>query len=600
MADLQALVQQIKNSINLVDVIGEYTKLSAKGSNHTACCPFHKEDTPSFFVNEDRQLYHCFGCGVGGDVFTFLQNIEKLTFIESAKVLAKRAHIPWENLERTDNELRDKLFEINKLTAQFYNYILTDLPAGKDAKEYIYKKRNLTKDTVQKFLVGAAPEQGDLLSKYLKKKGFTLKEMVEAGVVTQYETRSYDRFKGRIVFPIWDHLGQIVGFTGRILNDNKKIAKYLNSPQTLIFNKSNLVYGLFHAKEYVRQEKKIILVEGQMDVLMAAQNGYNNVVAASGTSLSVDHLKLMKRYADSIILCFDRDAAGFKALERAIVLAWQADIKVKVLEIPEDCGKDPDDCIQNNKEKWDEIIKSPLTVWQYYKNKWTGFKNLEEKKEVNKEFFALLEKVPDSIEKEFWFQNFAQHFSLDLNIIKEDFEKHLSAQTKYPDNNKKTEVALPVETKSYDNEDHFIALLLHFMFNVKLESVISFLSLEAIVSDEKRELYKAIIIYYTNNNFEEKPNDFNENLNKFLDEIDSEYKDIAHYLYLLFTVNYEDLTLIEKKKHFSNIIKKIKKDFTKKEIHQANIELEKNDTAELANKLKDLIRELNIINKYNF
>src|SRR6056297_1817942 len=192
MQDFQSLIQKIKNNINLVDIVAEYTKLENKGNNYTACCPFHKEDTPSFLVSEDRQLYHCFGCGVGGDVFTFLQEIESLTFVETAKILAKKAHIPWEGFSKTDTQLRDKLLEINKITAKFYHYVLTDLPFGKVGLDYFKKNRNLDEKTIKKFLLGVAPDKKDILIKYLQKKGFSKKDMVEAGVVTQYNNKYYD------------------------------------------------------------------------------------------------------------------------------------------------------------------------------------------------------------------------------------------------------------------------------------------------------------------------------------------------------------------------------------------------------------------------
>lgn len=602
MRDLQSLIQQIKNNINIVDVIGEYIKTENKGNNHTACCPFHKEDSPSFFISEDRQLYHCFGCGAGGDVFTFLQAMENVTFIEAAKLLAKRAHIPWEGFEKTDQQLRDKLLEINKLTAQFYHYVLLDLPVGRVGLDYLKNKRQMNDETIQKFLLGVAPDQQDLLIKYLKKKGFVLKEMVEAGVVTQYENKFYDRFKGRVVFPIWNHLGQIVGFTGRILDDNKKSAKYLNTPQTLIFNKSNLVYGLFHAKDYVRNERKLILVEGQMDVIMAHQAGYKNVVAASGTSLTGDHLKLMKRYADTIILCFDADSAGVKAMERAVELAWQLEARVKILKIPAECGKDPDECIQKNKEKWEELIAEPLTIWQYYSNKWSYAKSLEEKKDVQREFFILLSKIDDSIEAEFWLQNFAQKFNVDLSMLKEELEKFKikNQQRDYSVADDVELEVLVVKSEISNYEEHFLALFMHELFAENLEAVINFIPLELFEDDQNRELYKELIIYYTNNTFDKNQNDFNEKFNQLLLQLGSDWQEKVHYLALLFEKDYTLLNALERKKHFISIVRKLKKSFVQREIHQVKQELDQKDSAEAFQKMQDLLNDLNIINKYIF
>lgn len=603
--DWQNFTQQIKNSVNLVDVVNDYVRLTKKGANWSACCPFHQEDSPSFFVNEQKQFYHCFGCGVSGDIFNFLQERERIDFVEAAKILANRAGIPWPELEKSDNQWRERLLEINKLAADFYHYVLFNLPAGQPGLEYVRNKRKMSDELLKEFKVGFAPDQKDLLLKFLKKKNYTEREMLDAGVVAGQYAPYYDRFRGRVVFPIWNHLGQVVGFTGRILDDTKPLAKYLNTAQTALFNKSNLIYGLVQAKEAIRQTQRVILVEGQMDVLKAHQFGYKNVVASSGTALTTDHLRILKRYTDNLILCFDNDSAGEKAVQRAIALAWPLEFKIKIISIPPTCGKDIDECLEKNSEAWKKLLAEPLDVWDFYVARWDKIgHDLDALKAIKMEFFSLLDMMGAGVDQEYFFDKYAQKYSVGLAILKEEYGRRVKASVmseskQTQDGFAPTGLAMNDQSLVIGPEDHALSLIMSLQFKMPMEEVFAFLPLEAFVNSFLSELYKQIIIYYTNNNSKTFEHDFNQQLNIFLEFLDSDLREKAQSLYLLFSVQYEQLPLHEQKHFLNEILKNLKRSYLRAEMDNLKRRYQEENDAEYVVQLQKYLQDLNLINKYN-
>lgn len=603
--DWQNFTQQIKNSVNLVDVVNDYVRLTKKGANWSACCPFHQEDSPSFFVNEQKQFYHCFGCGVSGDIFNFLQERERIDFVEAAKILANRAGIPWPELEKSDNQWRERLLEINKLAADFYHYVLFNLPAGQPGLEYVRNKRKMSDELLKEFKVGFAPDQKDLLLKFLKKKNYTEREMLDAGVVAGQYAPYYDRFRGRVVFPIWNHLGQVVGFTGRILDDTKPLAKYLNTAQTALFNKSNLIYGLIQAKEAIRQTQRVILVEGQMDVLKAHQFGYKNVVASSGTALTTDHLRILKRYTDNLILCFDNDSAGEKAVQRAIALAWPLEFKIKIISIPLTCGKDIDECLEKNPEAWKKLLAEPLDVWDFYAARWDKIgHDLDALKAIKGEFFSLLDMMGAGVDQEYFLDKYAQKYNVSLAILKEEYGRRAKASVmseakQNHDSFVPTELAMAGQSLVIGPEDHALSLIMALQFKMPMEEVFSFLPMEAFANSFLSELYKQIIIYYTNNNSKTFGHDFNQQLNNFLEFLDSDLREKAQSLYLLFTVQYEQLPLHEQKHFLIEILKTLKRIYLRVEMDNLKRRYQDENDGEYVVQLQKYLQDLNLINKYN-
>ncbi len=353
------LIREIRESNDIVSVISEYMTLTKKGSNHFGLCPFHGEKTPSFSVNEREQFYHCFGCGAGGNVFTFVMQMENMTFVETVKHLADRAHIALPEVELSPQEKqkllrRERMMQATKEAARYYYYHLTRTPAGQAALQYL-DGRKVTEEFRRKFGLGYAPVSRDGLASYLLKKGYTIDELLGAGLLSGKDGRVYDRFFNRLMFPIFDSAGRPIAFGGRVMGQGEP--KYLNSPESEIFNKRRNLYGMSLAKKSRRNY--FLIVEGYMDVLSLHQAGFDNAVASLGTALTKEQSMLIKRYADQVVLCYDSDGAGTNAARRAIPILEEAGLKVKVIRVPG--SKDPDEFIKaNGAEAFEKVIETAM------------------------------------------------------------------------------------------------------------------------------------------------------------------------------------------------------------------------------------------------
>jgi DNA primase len=352
-------VQQIKDRLSIVDVVGQYVKLERSGSALRARCPFHAEKTPSFFVSPDRGTYHCFGCSVGGDIFSFVEAIEGLDFKGALKVLAEKAGVElvYERGTKEARDERERLFELVEAATIFYTGKLTP-----EAKKYL-KDRGMEDGTIQQFRIGYAGDKWTDLCDHLKAKKFSEKEMLDAGVAVKGEKGSRDKFRNRILFPIADSAGRIVGFSGRIFGENASpdAPKYLNSPETPLFHKSRILFGFDKAKLAIRKHNFAVLVEGQMDLLASHQAGWPNTVAVSGTAFTQEHAQMLKRLSDNIVLALDADQAGIKAAGRAARAALQGGLNVKVAQLPS--GLDPADLIlKEGPEPWRAAIRDSKEI----------------------------------------------------------------------------------------------------------------------------------------------------------------------------------------------------------------------------------------------
>jgi len=359
-------VQQIKDRLSIVDVVTQYVKLDRAGASLRARCPFHAERTPSFHVSPDRGTYHCFGCGVGGDIFSFVEAIEGVDFKGALKILAEKAGVPlvYERPEKRD--ARERLFELLEVATIFYMSRLSDT-----AKQYL-KERGIKTATMQEFRLGFAGESWSELSEHLKEKKFTEREILEAGLAKNRSTSLTagsergtltDKFRNRIMFPIADSVGRIVGFSGRIFGENAspEAPKYLNSPETPLFHKSRILYGFDRAKGAIRKLNCAVLVEGQMDLLASHQAGWANTVAVSGTAFTLEHAALIRRMTENLVLALDADEAGIKAAGRAARAALQGGLNVKVAQLPK--GLDPADLIQREgAEAWKKAIRDSKDI----------------------------------------------------------------------------------------------------------------------------------------------------------------------------------------------------------------------------------------------
>lgn len=391
-------VDEIKNKIDVVDFIGSYLPLKKAGRNYRGLCPFHSEKTPSFMVSSDKQIWHCFGCGKGGDVFGFLMEKEGIGFGEALAQLAERAGVELKGRSQDWGE-RSKLFIINELAAKFFEKALTDSKAGRQAASYLVS-RGINQETIKTFRLGYAPLGWEYLIKFLQRRGYVLPDIAKAGLIVQ-RTKGYsDKFRHRLMFPIINTGGKVVGFTGRVL-DPKDLPKYLNSPETQVFNKGRILYGLSVTKGTIQEANAAVLVEGQMDVLASYQAGVKNVIASSGTALTNDQLRLVRRYAETLILALDADSAGGEATKRAIELASAEDLEIKVALLG--TFKDPDECIKAGAEKWREIVDSAVPIIDFYINhaiERLGKGSVSAKKKVAAEVLPAIAMLDSPVEKD--------------------------------------------------------------------------------------------------------------------------------------------------------------------------------------------------------
>ncbi len=368
-------VEQIKERLSIADVAGSYIKLEKSGGNFKARCPFHNEKTPSFYISPARNSYYCFGCGAKGDIFSFVQEFEGLDFMGALKILAQRAGVELTKERPEARSERDRLFRCMESAAIFFQKTLYENADGKykAVVEYLLK-RGLTKETIKEWRIGFAPAEWRSVSTYLKGKGFTETDMEKAGLIKRKERDDessqasiegnfYDRFRGRIMFPLFDSSARVIAFSGRIFEDDGKSAKYLNSPETELFHKSEVLYGFHKAKQTIREKDAAVLVEGQVDLIMAHQVGTGNAVAVSGTALTETHLDRVRKLAKTLILSFDPDGAGVKAAFRSAEMALGMGLEVKVAQLPTD--DDPADLIKENPEAWKKALENAVHIIEF-------------------------------------------------------------------------------------------------------------------------------------------------------------------------------------------------------------------------------------------
>jgi DNA primase len=357
-------VAEIKARLEITEVVGAYLPLKQAGRNLKAPCPFHQEKTASFMVSPDKGIYHCFGCSEGGDIFNFVMKMEGLDFRQAMEMLARKAGVelkarPGEN--RGAKQLSARLMEAHELAVRYYQ---ASLVQNQKALEYVIKKRHLAKETVRAFQIGYAPDSWNALTDFLVKRGFSPKELLQGGLAGQKEGRStvYDLFRGRVMFTICDREGRPVGFTGRVLDDS--VPKYLNTPQTPLYDKSQVIFGLHLAKEAIRQADEVVLVEGQMDVVASHQAGVKQVVATSGTALTMEHLRALSKLTKNVKLAFDADRAGLAATERAIEMGQKLGLVLRMVVLP-DGVKDADELVQQDVEAWRQAIAGSQYIVDY-------------------------------------------------------------------------------------------------------------------------------------------------------------------------------------------------------------------------------------------
>lgn len=416
----------IKTRLNIIDIISEYLPLKKAGINFKANCPFHLERSPSFMVSPERQIWHCFGCQKGGDVISFLMEKEGIEFKEALDILAKKAGVSLnrKNIEKKDQ--KERLYDLNEKAAQFFNYILISHKLGESALEYL-KKRGLEDKTIKNFNLGYAPLSWESLSGFLKKRGYKKEEIIQAGLGIESKRGCYDRFRGRVMFPLLDARGRIIGFAGRVLTTGEP--KYINTPQTLIFDKSKFLFGIHLSKTAIREKKEAILVEGEMDMILSFQSGIENIVATKGTALTEGQLEILKRHTDTLALCFDADLAGDFAARRGIEMADRIGMNLKVIQV--EGGKDPAELCLMDPYLWGECVKKSVPVYDYYlESAQSRFnpKNAVGKRRIFEELLPVWAKITDPMTRDHYVQKLGALLQVKDELIKK--ELYRSSQNK--------------------------------------------------------------------------------------------------------------------------------------------------------------------------
>jgi len=446
-------VEEVKRKVDIVGLISESVQLKKAGRNYKGLCPFHSEKTPSFMVSPERQIFKCFGCGEGGDALAFIEKTEKVSFPEALKMLADRVGVKLRRGAPDPAEKQKEIFlKINGLTAELFHYLLTKHKQGKVALEYL-KKRGLSNTSIDKFGLGYAPGLDSVISDFLRKKGFESRDLIASGVSlpSKIGTQPYDRFHNRIMFPIRDPQGKVLGFSGRALGETQP--KYLNSPDNLTFNKGNCLFGIDLARAEISKGKTAVLVEGNLDVLSSHQAGTSIVVAPLGTALTENQVSLLRRFADNLILAFDTDSAGIAASKRAIELAENQGMAIKVVELGE--YKDPDEMIKASPSEWKKSLEKAIPIYDFLietsLKRWQG-SGAEGKRKVVTELLPYLKSLTDPILREHYLDLLSARLGMGIETL-----QNLISPEGRVENQSTIEV---MATKEPKLEEYLLALLL--------------------------------------------------------------------------------------------------------------------------------------------
>lgn len=528
-------LELIKQKINIVDLIQEYLLLKKAGINFKANCPFHQEKTPSFMVSPERQIFKCFGCQKGGDIFKFLMEKEGMDFKEALEYLAKKAGIVLKRKPQEKN-LKDRLFEVNLKAQEFFHYLLTQHSLGKKALAYV-KKRGLSETSIAEFGLGYAPRSWESLTKFLLKRRFLTTEIIESGLGVASKQSSYDRFRGRIVFPLIDPTGRIIGFSGRVLDEGEP--KYINTPQTVIFDKGSFLYGLNLAKGEIKQKGEAILVEGEMDVILSHQAGVKNTIAAKGTALTQNQVALLKKYTDNILLCFDMDLAGDSASRRGIEIADASGLNIKVIQMKE--GKDPAEVAVKDIKLWWELIKSAIPIYDYYLDSSSHRHNIKDPaglKKISSELIPIWAKISDDLVRDMYIHKLAALVKTEETLIRKLVDRQRQSLSRPPNytqvlrESPRDDVAMGARKREELLEEYLIVLLLHIP---KDHIFVPAFPETLLMAENLRQIYVLLVLYLDSISFKGRSFDINEFVrdipDTLLQEVDRLYlTDLDHRL----------------------------------------------------------------------
>lgn len=547
-------IEEIRNSISIVDIISEYVQLRKRGKNYIGLCPFHSEKTPSFTVTEEKQIFHCFGCHAGGNVFKFLMDYKKISFIEAVQEIAQQQGIEINYDDEGFNEKQSEqevLYDINTEAARYFSNNLLNDAEGEIARNY-FQKRNLKAQTMRSFGLGYAHNGWENLVNFLKEKNIDLEKALQLGLIGRNnDGRVYDKLAGRIIFPIFSPNGRVVAFAGRKLREDDSGGKYINSPESIIYIKGRILYGLSHAKDDIRKLDKAIIVEGYMDLISLYQAGVKNVVAVSGTALTDDQAQLLSRYTKNVVLLFDADAAGIKASMRSIEILLKRDYDVKISTLPKD--EDPDSYVTKfGKDAFDEIIKRAENFLEYqtaYYEAQGMFDDPTRMAEAIRDLVKPIALVDDELKRNILMRSIARKFNLREKLLEAELDKALEFQKKQnriqaqrifkkediPQEGLITKERVNIPPHFYNTEREIIKLL--FENNEQIIGIITYnVHEEDILVDIHRKIFEKIYFEYENRG-SLNPADL---ISLFDDEVQSYLRELTIEKYSL-SDNWEDL-----------------------------------------------------------
>src|SRR3990172_455819 len=491
-------IEEIRSAADIVDIISEFVQLRKRGKNFIGLCPFHSEKTPSFTVSEDKQIFHCFGCHAGGNIYKFLMEYEKISFIEAIQEVAARVGINLEYEEDTtgkDSE-QEILYELNIQAARYFSDNLLNSPAGEIARKY-FQERKIKPQIMRAFGLGHALNGWENFVEYAKSQKIDLERAIQLGLIGQQnDGRLFDKFSDRIIFPIFSANGRVIAFAGRILENKEGAAKYLNSPESMIYVKGRVLYGLSFSKDEIRKLDKAILVEGYMDLISLYQNGIKNIVAVSGTALTEDQVQLLSRYTKNVVLLFDADTAGIKASMRSIELLLKRDIEVKIATLPS--GEDPDSYINKfGKDEFDELIRKAQNFLEYqtaYYESQHYFEDHNKTAEAIRELVKLLALIEDELKRNLLLKSVAKRFNLREKLLETELDKTLTRRVREESSKQLVKDGRPNKEKA---GMHFATLETKSGINYTLEK-----ELVKLLYEGNREIIELIFKHFS-------PDDFN-------------------------------------------------------------------------------------------
>lgn len=483
-------VEDIKARLNIEDVIGEYVQLKRAGRNYKGLSPFTSERSPSFVVSPEKQIWHDFSSGKGGNMFSFVMEMEGLDFRQALELLARKAGVDLEQYRGSrgsgNAKKKERLYEALELASKFYQ---VQFSKHKPALEYVLGKRQFSKETALEWKLGYSPETGNALVTFLRSRGFTEQEIKDAGLSSRGYRGLGDMFRGRVMIPLQDPQGRVIGFTARLLKDDKNAPKYINTPQTLLYDKSRHLYGLHLAKDAIRRSKFVVITEGNLDVISSHQAGVRQVVAAAGTALTEPNLKALSRFTDDVRLCFDADRAGIAATERAIPIASKVGVTLSVITIPS--GKDPDELIKQDRSIWERIIGEHQYALDWLMERYRNELDLTSavgKRQFSDILLPIVRRLSDSVEQDHYMTRIAETLGVTRGALSAKLQKQ-----KAPEGQNKVQRKVPTpaqldkaQAEYIKTQDHLLALLL---LNPKLRPHAHLLRVEMLSGENARSLF---------------------------------------------------------------------------------------------------------------